>query len=908
MRNNENLVLKKAQLDAIYKAAITGIGGHFGVVFILSLFLSFKLPVETVLLGFFSHLSILLFRAFIVKKYNEVREKIFDGQEIIKWKRYYQFGVFLTGSAWGVAFMFFHGLDVQYNVLFYAIIVGLSGSGVMTLGYMPHVFVSYLFPLLGFSFFWLIFQQNDIYFLSALLSVFIGVYFFSASLSFSRKFKFMILEKEKLKKETIHLEQKSEVLEKDIELNKKLKNRLEFAIESNKDAVWEWSATTNSFYVSSRWYDISGYKDYDLSIRKSLLKKYIFDDDRKKVIKFFVDSFRKQKKYIDVSYRVKHKDGHEIWIRTRAKVKYDENFTVQQITGTHSDITQEKEIAIENAQQAQIIRQIHDSVISTDLNGVITSWNEGSTRLLEYEAKNIIGKNIFILFTHENANMLDNVMKELLKKGEYHDSMVLINKSKESVNVDMSLSLLRDLKDNPIGMIGYAQDISERIRAEEELLRQKDILAFSANHDALTLLPNRTLFNDRLTQGIEQSKRNSTTLALLFIDLDHFKSINDSLGHSVGDEVLKIAANRIKKIIRKEDTLARIGGDEFTVILQDISQSYDAMLLGQKIIKELENVILIDENRLYVSASIGVSFFPNDADNRDNLTKYADTAMYKAKDEGRGNVQFYSKYMTQKACDRVTLESNLREAIKNEEFVVYFQPQVDAKENKLIGMEALIRWVTAEGKIISPDNFIPLAEVTNLIVDIDRIMMKKAMKQFASWYKKGLNPGKLSMNLSVRHLEVKDFITNFKKLIESNKCKKEYLELEITESGVMKNPEKSIKILNEISNLGISLAIDDFGTGYSSLSYLKKFPINKLKIDKSFISKIPFDEEDMAISKAVIALASSLNISVIAEGVETKEQRKFLLENGCTMIQGYYYSKPIPSNEMEIILNRGFDI
>lgn len=459
------------------------------------------------------------------------------------------------------------------------------------------------------------------------------------------------------------------------------------------------------------------------------------------------------------------------------------------------------------------------------------------------------------------------------------------------------------LSDTMNGMINLIKSSNIALKYHHNrLLEQKNELHHQANYDSLTGLANRDLFNDRLEQAIEKSRRNSTKMALLFIDLDHFKEINDSHGHKIGDEVLKVVTERFNKTIRREDTLARLGGDEFTVIIENLHQGQDASLLANKILKVLKKPITIGDNEFYVLSSIGISIYPDDGSSPANLLKYADAAMYKAKDEGRNNFQYYCAEMTELAFERVAMEASLRVALKNEEFLVYYQPQVDGRSNRLIGVEALVRWQHPTMGLVLPTKFIPLAESTGLIVELDRFVMKTTMTQISKWYKDGLNPGVLAMNLSVIHLQQKDFLTMFSNLIQETECKPEWLELEVTESQIMKNPEEAIKILNKISDIGIELAVDDFGTGYSSLSYLKKLPINKLKIDRSFVKDLPDDEEDIAITKAVIALAKSLNLRTIAEGVETKEQKEFLVENGCENIQGYFYAKPMPASDMEVTL------
>ncbi len=470
---------------------------------------------------------------------------------------------------------------------------------------------------------------------------------------------------------------------------------------------------------------------------------------------------------------------------------------------------------------------------------------------------------------------------------------------KDKKYMELSGSPLFDKEEKCIGMIEVAHDITEHLMIQDELREQKTNLDHQAHHDTLTGLPNRLLFNDRLEHGIEVAKRHKAQLALFFIDLDHFKQINDSLGHQIGDRVLVAVTERLKAKIRKEDTLSRLGGDEFTIIMEDLKDIQDVSLLAHKVLKVLTQPIHIEGHTLYISCSIGISLYPQDDSDAHNLIKYADAAMYKAKEEGRNNFQFYAAEMTVLAYERVVMEANLRQALKNEEFIVYYQPQVDANTGKLTGMEALIRWQHPVMGLITPEKFIALAEETGFIVEIDRWVMKTAMDQISKWYEEGLAPGILALNLSMRELRNDNFIEILKECMRINHFKAEWLELEIAEGQVMKNPEESILKLEQISDMGIEIAIDDFGTGYSSLAYLKRLPVDKLKIDQSFVQGIPEGKEDVSIVKAIIALAKSLDLELIAEGVETKIQKEFFLANGCENIQGYYYGKPMPANEIK---------
>ncbi len=468
-----------------------------------------------------------------------------------------------------------------------------------------------------------------------------------------------------------------------------------------------------------------------------------------------------------------------------------------------------------------------------------------------------------------------------------------------------------DKDGNIIGTVGAGRDITELKRIQTDLRRSLEILdeqrrqlEYQANHDSLTDLPNRTLFMDRLQQAMSLADRCKKNIAVLFIDLDHFKEINDSLGHHIGDKILVEFSNRMKQIIRKSDTISRLGGDEFCIIFTEIE---DVNIITNFILKSMKITKVpfkISGRNLHVGMSIGVSMYPSDGNSANILLQNADAAMYKAKENGRGTYSFYDEEMTQKALERISLETELRNALEEDELVVYFQPQIDASNNTLVGMEALVRWAHPTLGLIPPDKFIPLAELTGLIVELDRVVMKKALSQFQRWHKSGLHPGRLAMNLAMKQIESPDLIDFLGKLMQNEECNYDNIELEVTENQIMKNPDKSIKVLEALSSLGISIAIDDFGTGYSSLAYLKRFPIKKIKIDKSFVDELPNDAEDVAISNTIINLCKSLNLKVIAEGVETQEQKNFLLENGCKLIQGYYYSRPLSAKDMTEYLGK----
>jgi diguanylate cyclase (GGDEF)-like protein len=444
--------------------------------------------------------------------------------------------------------------------------------------------------------------------------------------------------------------------------------------------------------------------------------------------------------------------------------------------------------------------------------------------------------------------------------------------------------------------------ISRRKKDDKTLLEERQKLHRLAHNDSLTGLPNRLFFIERLGQATSMAKRHKRELAILFMDLDRFKEINDTLGHAAGDKVLFEIATRLAGVIRKEDILARLGGDEFVILMENLFDKTDAAILAKKILDVLIEPIYIEEHILYVSGSIGISLYPENNGSIDNLLHCADTAMYKAKARGRNNFQFHSNDLTERANERVGLAEKLRQSLNNDEFLVYYQPQINSENGELAGMEAFVRWNHKNIKIIPPSKFIAFAEETGFIVPLDQWVMKKALTQIVHWYKMGYDPGILALNLSMKQLQREDFISGLKSILKESGCKPEWVSLEVTENQIIPNLENVFDTLTQIREMGIKIAIDDFGTGCSTLLQLKHLPIDKLKIDQTFIKNLPHNKDDSNIVKAAILLSKSLNIDIIAEGVETEEQKRFLIENGCMHMQGYIYAKPMMASKMEEML------
>ncbi len=442
---------------------------------------------------------------------------------------------------------------------------------------------------------------------------------------------------------------------------------------------------------------------------------------------------------------------------------------------------------------------------------------------------------------------------------------------------------------------GTLIDITERKRAEEQVQH----LAF---HDTLTGLPNRLLFNDRLTMAIAQAHRTPRKVTVLFLDLDRFKVINDSLGHSVGDRLLCLVAERLRGCVRETDTVARLGGDEFTILVAGIVAEEDAAKVAQKILEALRLPFRVGERELFVTASMGVALYPTDGEEADTLVRNADTAMYRAKDQGRDNAQLYTPAMNAKALERLSLESRLRQALQNEELVVHYQPLVDLRTDQIRGAEALLRWRHPELGMLPPGEFIPLAELSGLIIPIGQWVLQTACAQARLWQQMGYRDLSVAVNLSSRQFQQSNLVLQVTEALESSDLEAACLDLEITESHAMQNAEASISVLRDLKSLGVSISMDDFGTGYSSLNYLKRFPIDRIKMDQSFVRDVTRYPDDAAIVIAVIAMAHSLKLGVVAEGVETEEQLSFLRENRCDEMQGYLFSRPVPAEEFEVLL------
>ncbi len=560
------------------------------------------------------------------------------------------------------------------------------------------------------------------------------------------------------------------------------------------------------------------------------------------------------------------------------------------------DITERKKAESQMQKLSRALEQTADAVLITDCNGVIEYVNPAFEQVTGYAAAEAMGRQPNLLKSgRQGQGFYDNMWKTILAGEVFND--VLINRRKDGslYYEEKTITPLKDVDGRITHFVATGKDITERMQTQERL-------AYMAQHDPLTELPNRTLLLDRLKQSLAGARWRQRRAAVLFVDLDRFKTINDTLGHEVGDRLLQQLAERFQRSVRDGDTVARFGGDEFVILLDDVATEDDVAGVAKKVLQALAPPFQVDHQTLYVTASIGVSLFPNDGDDASTLLKNADIAMYRAKDMGRNTYQFYSADMSSRAFERLTLESNLRHALEHGELRLYYQPQVDVTTGGIVGVEALLRWQHPEFGLVMPNDFIPLLEETGLIVPVGAWVLDTACAQLAAWHAQEWPRLRLAVNLSPRQFQTQDLAAAVKQALDRLDGDPGRLELEITEGMLVRHAPATVEMLEALHALGVRMAIDDFGTGYSSLSYLRRLPIDTLKIDRSFVRDIPGDADDSAITVAIIALAQSLKLEMIAEGVENVAQREFLRAHGCNVMQGYLFSRPQPAEDITRLL------
>jgi diguanylate cyclase (GGDEF)-like protein/PAS domain S-box-containing protein len=770
---------------------------------------------------------------------------------------------------------------------------------------------------------------------------------------------------------------------------------------------WVWDIPSGIVWWSDEIYRIFGLRRQETDPTYDTFLGCVHPEDRQAVIDSVEAAVHQGRPY-RIDHRVIRPDGSIVYVHEKGEITR-ENGRAVRMMGTVQDVSEHRRIEDDLQQQAQILGQIRDSIVSTDLDGVVTTWNRGAEKIFGYTAEEALGRHIsFVYPDEERERLAKEVIAPLKARGSHEVEVRLRRKSGEDFYGLLSLSLLRDSHQQPVGMVGITIDITERKstldalkklsravqqtvdmvmitdrngvieyvnpafeactgfsnnyvtgrragfnksgrhdaafyvhlwstllngepyrgillnrRADGELfyeqvtispliddageithfisngqditnrVKDQEELEYLAHYDVLTDLPNRTLFHDRLNSALERHRRARTQVALLFLDLDRFKQINDTMGHVQGDEALKTVANRLKQTVRAADTVARLSGDEFAVILEDVKSPDDVAVAARKILEAVAGHLRLQEHNFYITASIGVSLFPRDGKDGESLLKHADVAMYRAKETGRNNFIFYSKDMSTNLFGRLTLESKLRVALESREFELRYQPLVSPQTRQICAVEALLRWNHRELGMVPPSEFIPVLEETGLIIPVGEWVFEEGFRQLVEWKSRYACPRKLAINLSAVQLNDRRLVETIQSTAETTGFHLEDLQLEITESVLVKRDAVTMNNLRALGEIGVRLAIDDFGTHYACLSYLQQFPIDTIKIDRSFITDVASNMKNAALVRGIIAMATNLNLRIVAEGVETRAQMAFLRKQECDQLQGYYLSRPL---------------
>ena len=666
--------------------------------------------------------------------------------------------------------------------------------------------------------------------------------------------------------------------------------RLKLALWASGDGMWDWNIDEDKVYRT----DLIGNRS--ISDGDATLIDNIHPEGKYRVKQALAYHLKGRTPFYEAEYRVEQTPGNWIWLLDRGKVvEVNAKEEPIRMTGTHKDITKRKTTEDSLRLSAQVLHSMNEAVVVGSLDYKIASVNPAFTLITGYAADDVMNRPfLYLTRGRYKRQFYETIEKQLLNDKRWSGEIKVRTRTGRNILVWLEINQVIDSKEEASHFVAVFTDITDRKKAEEDL-------RVLASYDTLTGLPNRTLFHDRLAHAIHQAHRSKNIVGLMFLDLDRFKHINDSMGHHVGDLLLKAVASRLKNSVREGDTVARLGGDEFTIIIEGANKTKVATIISEKLIRAFQTPFLLDDKVLTISPSIGISIYPDDAEDSSSLIKYADTAMYHAKSSGRNNFQFYTPKLNEYAVRHVELEAGLKQAISRNEFHLVYQPKFCVATGKLTGLEALLRWESKELGSISPAEFIPLAEETGIINQIGHWVINHACSQIAQWHEQGFTELNVAINLSANQLKA-DIISTIEVALAVSGLPAHVLELELTESMIMKNPKGSVKVLNQLKALGLTLAVDDFGTGYSSLSYLKRFPIDTLKIDREFVGDISDDPEDAAITSAIIALGHSLDLQVVAEGVETQEQLNFLAEHDCDQVQGYLLSKPLSADDCQQFL------
>jgi diguanylate cyclase (GGDEF)-like protein/PAS domain S-box-containing protein len=641
---------------------------------------------------------------------------------------------------------------------------------------------------------------------------------------------------------------------------------------------------------------ITGYTGLDLE--EMQFTDLIYSADLEKVIQVYQSNVVGKLDELTGPVRIMDKNKNIHWANTHfSKIRWE---TTSAILLFFSDISEQKFAEDALREREETFRLLYEeaplSYLALDENGNIVNVNKVWESTFGYEFHQVVGRWFGDLLNEESANAFQRSFENYKDEQSIQNAeFVALRKDGENLIISMEGRVSHDIHGNFKNIHCILHDVTGRKKAE-------DRLRFMASHDALTKLPNRSMFSDRLSRALARASRFRQYVAVMFMDLDGFKSVNDAFGHKSGDLLLQIVANRLRQCVREIDTVARMGGDEFAILLEGISKPVDVTPIAEKILASISAPFLMEGNEVFVTTSVGISIYPTNGDTPKTLLQNADTAMYRAKHQGKNNYQFYSIEMAVRALERLSLGTRLRHAVDRNELTLFYQPIIELERNKTIGVEALIRWRKFENGLVSPKDFIPLAEETGLIQPIGEWVLLKACEQILAWQRVGYPAFRVSVNLSARQFNRHSLIPVLNRVLEKTKIDPALLELELSENIVFRDIDETLILLQDLKKIGVRLAIDDFGTGYSTLNQLARFPFDVLKIDQIFAKSILENEKEAAVVSGIISIASELGLAVVAEGVETKAQLDFYRSQGCRLIQGYYFSRPLPPEAMEIFI------
>jgi diguanylate cyclase (GGDEF)-like protein/PAS domain S-box-containing protein len=665
-------------------------------------------------------------------------------------------------------------------------------------------------------------------------------------------------------------------------------SRLNLALWGSGDEFWDWNIRDNSLYRLGA-NQVLGQGSLETMSTDDWRSNSIHPDDLPRVQKLLQEHIVGRSDQYDSEHRIKGSDGDWVWVRSRGKVvERDAAGNPLRMAGTARDVTVIRRAERERRVALEVLRSMSEAVAVIDLDFCFISVNPSFARITGWSEDEVAGLNSRLLDSSQHGAEFYRRVREILERtGHWAGEMWQRRKDNEEFLGWIEMSEVRDSLGLRSHFVAVVNDITDKKRAEQEL-------RYLANYDTLTGLPNRALLSERLGRAIVRARRQQTRVAVLFLDLDRFKDINDSLGHATGDRLLKAAATRLQATVGGSDTVARLGGDEFTLVLEDVEDLAAVENMAREILFAFSSPLEIGERHdVSITPSLGISLYPDHAQVPTDLLKFADTAMYQAKAEGRNTYQIYNETMDAEARHRAAIISALRKALERREFRLVYQPRMSLADGSITGVESLLRWHSAELGELSPTVFIPLAEESGLIVAIGEWVLGEACAQLKAWRLLGLLDISVGVNVSVLQLLRGNLAAFLLKVLNDTGVPADRIELELTESMVMQNAEQATAKLNELRQAGVSLAIDDFGTGYSSLVYLKRLPIDTLKIDKEFVNDLTHDPDDEAITSTIITMGHSLGLNVIAEGVETELQLDYLREQGCDEIQGHWLSRPL---------------